>query len=364
MTSPTGFIAHRGLGGVVGKLERDLSMAPSEQVEKFGNSLNKFNTSRASIFKKESDEHKAMREAAEKVQENMKKLQEGTTLDQKTGKPRPMTENEVTDLLKETRNSIKALNEKTDQYIAHATPNGKEPSTTAGKERLAGARELKELSGQLQAHFEKDPKLKGELYKEKVDELRAGLEGSGKRAMEQMAKDQKKFEGLSKNSFFRQTPESGAYGLNEWEYQAAKVVASSAVTEALANGEIKPGSVEAEYRRATISVARSDEFKKWAKEAGDEPYKRDRLGTMTPDEVRADFVKGMTKDMQYSAAINPANRKEKSAEKTVGKQQAKEKQAEKKAEKKTEKKTEKKAEKKAQKKTEKKVEKKKEGLKI
>ena len=104
----------------------------------------------------ELSENKAMREATEKVQENLNKLKDSKNL----------SADERSRLKKETMDAIDKMDKMTDQYIRHASPNGKEPSTAAGKERLAGARELKEFSKSMKERFAADPDVQIEMKKE------------------------------------------------------------------------------------------------------------------------------------------------------------------------------------------------------
>ena len=152
----TGFIGPRGLQSIAERLRKE-PVIESAHISLFEQSMEKFDTSRSFIFKKESPEHKQMRESAEKVQKNMKILDEGAIYDEKLKGKRKLTETERADLMQETYREIQELGKKAEQYIKHAAPGGKEPRTSAGKQRLAGAREMLEIAGMFKTNLEKDP---------------------------------------------------------------------------------------------------------------------------------------------------------------------------------------------------------------
>ena len=61
-----------------------------------------------------------------------------------------MTSDEKQDLLAETIDKLNTVSRNADAYIGHSEKNGKAPSTSAGKDRLDGAKELKDLTNTLQ----------------------------------------------------------------------------------------------------------------------------------------------------------------------------------------------------------------------
>lgn len=154
-----GFIGKRGLNHMIGELGRELARTPilRKHTDALDAALTKFSTARSGVFKKESDEHIRLRETAEKVRDNLKKLKNGMmeTLDG----PTPMNSEEKQKLLAETINKLNTLSKNADLYIGHREKNGKAPSTPAGKERLAGAKELKGLTSILQEVLNKEEQI-------------------------------------------------------------------------------------------------------------------------------------------------------------------------------------------------------------
>ncbi len=146
----SGFIGKRGLGRMIGDLSSELARTPipQENTDALDAALAKFNTARSGIFKKESDEHIRLRESAEKIRDNLNKLKSGMK-DTPEG-ARPMTSDEKQDLLAETIDKLNTVSRNADAYIGHSEKNGKAPSTSAGKDRLDGAKELKDLTNTLQ----------------------------------------------------------------------------------------------------------------------------------------------------------------------------------------------------------------------
>ena len=145
-----GFIGKRGLDRMIGDLSSELARTPvpQENTDALDAALAKFNTARSGIFKKESDEHIRLRESAEKIRDNLNKLKSGMK-DTPDG-ARPMTFDEKQDLLAETIDKLNTVSRNADAYIGHSEKNGKAPSTSAGKDRLDGAKELKDLTNTLQ----------------------------------------------------------------------------------------------------------------------------------------------------------------------------------------------------------------------
>ena len=154
-----GFIGKRGLGRMIGDLSSELARTPisQENTDALDAALAKFNTARSGIFKKESDEHIRLRESAEKIRDNLNKLKSGMK-DTPDG-ARPMTSDEKQDLLAETIDKLNTVSRNADAYIGHSEKNGKAPSTSAGKDRLDGARELKDLTNTLQDALMKEQQI-------------------------------------------------------------------------------------------------------------------------------------------------------------------------------------------------------------
>lgn len=148
----TGFIGNRGLRATIDTINEQFfkPSIPAEQVNAWDDALDNFTTKRSFVFKSESDEHVAVREAAEKVLENMQKLQAGVYTD-RDGKVRPLGLEEKEALINETVDKLNTLSTTTQDYIDHATKNGtKIPGTPAGKTRLEGAESMKNLIQGLQ----------------------------------------------------------------------------------------------------------------------------------------------------------------------------------------------------------------------
>ncbi|MBQ8116716.1 MAG: hypothetical protein IJ147_01430 [Lachnospiraceae bacterium] len=285
-------------------------------MERFSSSLSRFNTARASIFKKESDEHKEMREAAEKLQESLEKLQKETVTE--NGKTREMTQKEMTALGVETHGLLKKLKEKTERYIAHATKNGRTPNTPAGKERLAGARELQGLFGRLQSEIFRDPMVEAHIAGEKLPKV----------AKADFARMEKKFtefkslcitdEGNNKDA-----TGGGAYGLTNFEYMAAQMIATSTVKEAVINGKITPGSAMNQIGIETHKICKEEDFRVWIQNID-----KEELSKKNADGVRKDFTDALSKKLFDSDAEktkdNTADKKKETVKKENNKENKKE----------------------------------------
>lgn len=336
MVGKNGFIGIRGLEGMIGKLEKDLlSITTTAEMQELGDSLGQFNTARAGIFKKESDEHKAMREATEKMQENMKRLEEGTVIDKETGKPRPMNASEREGMIKETWDSIRTMQEKTDQYIAHAAPNGKQPNTSAGKERLAGAMKLKGFADRMRARFEELPAVQTEMkreqeakFREDDAKFRESLSGGAQKFYDSKMKSFQQFDGMSHNSFHDASPNARYFGVNNFELMAAEMIAMSVVKEGIKGGQIEAADISREHEKAVKNIMKDERFEKWKDTFKDNVDAQRRIGPMTADELRVDFVNSISKEMQAAGKVSPAKETEKT--KTAEKKQAKTKETAKK----------------------------------
>ena len=290
---------------------RDVAMNPPTRQQEFvrpeipsteglDRSMKQFSVARFALFRSESEEHKELRSAAEKVKEKIEKLKNGKVHDEYMDKERDMTDKEYSILLDETRADIEALSKASDKYIDHATNHGKStPSTSAGKARLEGARGIKEQAEQFREALNPKPVLEAEAAGPER-EAEANVKGgkSVPQSLARLDKEVDKFKQMNGNDFHDTTPESGAFGMNEWEYQAAKVVAASTVKTAYENGEIGAGEISGAYAKATREVAKDKDFAKWVKEAHDDPAKRSKFQNMTADEISDDFVNDMTKGME------------------------------------------------------------------
>ena len=152
----TGFIGKRGLETIIKDYGKDFSVTDisDKQMDRLSSALDKVSAKRMGLFDSVGDERRFMREQAEKMQENLKKLKSGM-IDSPAG-PRPMTQNEKKDLLSETMDGLNDLSTRADTYIAHATKNGTKTPSGAGKTRLEGARDLKDLTNELQESLTKE----------------------------------------------------------------------------------------------------------------------------------------------------------------------------------------------------------------
>ncbi|MCR4640574.1 MAG: hypothetical protein K5697_00915, partial [Lachnospiraceae bacterium] len=291
------FIGARGLQGIINSYERDLARVDMPQAKGIDKAMEKFNSARASVFKDESPEHKQMREAGEKVQENIKKLQSGVIKDEKAGKVlHTITQEERDALMKQTWDSMKTLEEKADQYIAHATKNGtKIPHTPAGKARLAGALDLKKLNEQMEKHLGRE----SSLFKKMTDRANK-LGKAGAETLAEMDKEVDKFAKMSQAEYHDQTPESMAFDLDKCEYQAARVIAIATVEEAAMQGKVNAKDIKNQVLSNQKEIAKDPAFKNWIK-SDTTKAKMKNMGNLTAKEVRADFVERMTKDIEKSA---------------------------------------------------------------
>lgn len=335
LTSKTGFIGHRGLGSVISGLEKDLGMVPEKEVKSLDDSLKRFNTSRSFIFKKESDAHREMREAAEKVQENMKLLNSGTIKDEKTGKERAMTEKEHSELMAKTHESMKLLEEKTDAYIASATKDGKTPNTPAGKERLAGARDMKQACADIRKSLGENPKMKEILAREEDLAFKQSLPEKSRKFIEKKEKDFKQMEGMSRVDSWGPSKNMQIYnsGLNEFQYMAGEMITLASLKEGVKNGQIEPDRISTEFERSMRKLPNDPEFKKWAENLAEDYGQKRRVGEMNMDEIRKDYVTSMSKNMERTVQQKQVEtaQKSKSAEKSKAPEKTSEKSKTKKA---------------------------------
>ena len=140
------------------------------------------------------------------------------------------------------------------------------------------------------------------------------LSGADEAALKQIDKDLKEFKAMSQNDFQAE---------GEYEKQATKVIAGAAVKEALENGQLDPGRLKVEYVKNQNSIEKNPAFQSWIKGAV-EGGRKSELGKMSPDELQADFVKGIAKNMSKESAktVEKAQTKEKSAKEKAGKEKA------------------------------------------
>ena len=281
----TGFTGPRGLSRMQGNIQESLIRIDIPEMNDFGAALGRFNTKRASVFKQESDEHREMREAAEALQNKMKTLDDGFTIGE-DGKKHILTQDEKDKLLQETYQSMKEMDQKTQAYIDHATKNGtKRPSTDAGKERLAGANQLKALSAKLKEKFAKEPAYESELN----NDLSDSIEGMD-RYNDMMGKEYRKLRSSSTTEF-----RGKKNGIDEWEYQLATVITMQSLKE----NAVKDGSVPNTSRVDLQAgrLANSKEFHEFAQGIMDEGKERE-LSDMVPAQIKNKFVKHVNKSMQ------------------------------------------------------------------
>ncbi|MBP5304726.1 MAG: hypothetical protein J6Z02_02660 [Lachnospiraceae bacterium] len=134
----------RGLEGFIEEASMQIMRTDIPQAESLDSALKRFNFESGRSRSKESPEHSAMRQEAEYVNKNMKILQDGFTKDA-SGNKVTLTDEAKAKLLTDTADHIESLKQKTEKYIGHAEKNGRGPVTGSGKERLAGAKEIKDL---------------------------------------------------------------------------------------------------------------------------------------------------------------------------------------------------------------------------
>ena len=290
----------RCLKGLMEQYSADIMKVDLPQADKMSATLGKFNTSRAFVFKEESDEHKEMRLAAETVQKDMALLQSGIVKDSQTGEKRAMTQEEKEKAMQEAWKHVNTLQKKTDAYIAHATKNGtKTPNTPAGEARLAGAMEMKDLMAQYKEQLSVQPELQATAAREKIYEQREAKYGEGvAKLLGSMDKEVEKFQRMSQVEFHDSTAASMAYDLNEWELQAARVIAIATVTEGLEKGQLKDENLRTEVIQGTKDVAGNKKFQTWIKDLSEHPEKMKELGSKSPKEVKEAFVNSLSKDLE------------------------------------------------------------------
>ena len=102
---------------------------------------------------------------------------------------------------------------------------------------------------------------------------------------------------MSRKMLRKPSADAAAFGLNSWEFQVAKAVAIAGVKEGMEQGRIKPAEIDREARRNVRRVANSPEFRKWVKEAYEDPKKLEQFCSMSVEEVRKDFVDHMSRDV-------------------------------------------------------------------
>ena len=118
-----------------------------------------------------------------------------------------------------------------------------------------------------------------------------------KATMKKLDEECRLFQNMSKDGVHEAGLDSAAFGLNRLEYQAAKVVAIATVKEAYAQGQIDADDILTQVHKSTRKVAKDQAFQDWVKEASGMPGKMEQLGKLSPEEVKAEFVKSLSKDM-------------------------------------------------------------------
>lgn len=166
---------------------------------------------------------------------------------------------------------------------------------------LVGAdKEYQEYAKEVAESRKGEPAQQVEQQAEQVAQQPAPEKSSDKKLAAQMKKFDKeiqRFHDMSKLMFHEPDVDAGALGLNSWELQVAKVVAIAGVKTGLEKGDIKPEDIDREMTKNVRKIARSQEFQTWVKDVSDDSKKVEQLGKMSPEEVRMEFVKGMSKGM-------------------------------------------------------------------
>lgn len=301
-----GFVGKRNLATVIETLNDELNVTAQKNLS---DSLKKFNTSRAFFFKSESDEHKYLREATEKVQANLKKLDDPNLSAQERAK-----------LKKETYDAIGKMSDMADGYIEHATKDGKTPNTPAGKQRLEGARELKTLAENLQKKFAAEPSVQLAISNEKEMKFREGLTGKGKEYYEAEMEKFKQYDNVLKNP-----------GVDNKDFSqlAAEMITLSATKEMCQKGNINPDDMAAQHYPNAVALQMKPQFQSWVKENMKDAQSVERIAKMTPDELRKDYVNHLSRETTKETAEKRAEQRklaeQKNAEKANDKNKTNEK---------------------------------------
>lgn len=168
------FVGKKGLEGIVEsygteKTEREFSPKadiPDKEMEGLDSSLELFNKDSAGPDRKESEQHKGLREAAEKVQENLKKLKSGVVTDG-TGEMRPLTLEEKQNLMTDTVDDLNDLSQKTNAFISGSMKNDNAAPDAPTNDQLMGARGIRDQINGLQDAVMTEYQRESRLQKER-----------------------------------------------------------------------------------------------------------------------------------------------------------------------------------------------------
>ena len=168
------FVGKKGLEGIVEsygaeKTEREFSPKadiPDKEMEGLDSSLELFNKDSAGPDRKESEQHKGLREAAEKVQENLKKLKGGMVTDG-TGEMRPLTPEEKQNLMTDTVDDLNDLSQKTNAFISGSMKNDNAAPDAPTNDQLMGARGIRDQINGLQDAVMTEYQRESRLQKER-----------------------------------------------------------------------------------------------------------------------------------------------------------------------------------------------------
>ena len=168
------FVGKKGLEGIVEsydteKTEREFSPKadiPDKEMEGLDSSLELFNKDSAGPDRKESEQHKGLREAAEKVQENLKKLKSGVVTDG-TGEMRPLTPEEKQNLMTDTVDDLNDLSQKTNAFISGSMKNDNAAPDAPTNDQLMGARGIRDQINGLQDAVMTEYQRESRLQKER-----------------------------------------------------------------------------------------------------------------------------------------------------------------------------------------------------
>lgn len=168
------FAGKKGLEGIIEsygaeKAEREFSPKadiPDKEMEGLDSSLELFNKDSAGSDRKESEQHKGIREAAEKVQDDLKKLKSGAVTDG-TGEARPLTPEEKQNLMMDTVDDLNDLSQKTNAYISGSMKNGNTSPDAPTNDQLTGARGIRDQINGLQDAVMTEYQRESRLQKER-----------------------------------------------------------------------------------------------------------------------------------------------------------------------------------------------------
>ena len=260
----------------------------------FAHALDRFNTKRTGIrMSDESKIHKAVREKAEDLQKDLTLLQAGRNAD---GAALSMEEKQK--LLTGVMKKAEEMEQAADHYLSERKGKRRE----AGNERKAGAEDLKRAMSQMKGVLSRqlelanealgiNPQLENEI-KEAMEysaapEKNAGQEqkSPGDRFHDRMAKDLKRFRGMSENEFHG--PAKDMPGMNEWEYQFGLVLAEQMVDMAVGKGKIPAAQAERQVVRAFNDIIKRPGFKEMVKDTCEDLEKQRKIAGKKPGEMLA-----------------------------------------------------------------------------